>query len=171
MEYGTKIDTGCYDYMIDQNYNRYVGWQEASCSCKELFSPHTIKLISSKITELTEGVDDKNRKIVVPDQTIINVLNFYQDNYRPPTGDIYGRLNVPKKDPTDYNQDVINETIERIVSDIKVNMGMAQNNAKLTAWTTVYGEFNEHGLRAVAPLTGNIRNKKRPAPMQFNMNY
>ena len=46
MEYGTKIDTGCYDYMIDQNYNRYVGWQEASCSCKELFSPHTIKLIS-----------------------------------------------------------------------------------------------------------------------------
>ena len=65
MEYGTKIDTGCYDYMIDQNYNRYVGWQEASCSCKELFSPHTIKLISSKITELTEGVDDKNRKIII----------------------------------------------------------------------------------------------------------
>ena len=170
MEHGTILDDEeCYDYMLDQNYNRYVGWQESSCSCKELFSPETIKLISKKITELTDGVDDKNRKIVVPDQTIINVLNGYENNYRPPTGDIYGRLNVPKQDPTDYKQDIIEQTIERIVNDIKVNVGMVQNNAKLTAWTTVYGDFNEHGLRQHAPI--KIRNKKRPAPMQFNMNY
>jgi hypothetical protein len=170
MEYGTILDEeDCQSSIIDQNYNRYVGWQETNSSCKELFSADTIKLISNKITELTHGVDDKNRKIVVPNQTIIDVLNGYENNYRPQTGDIYGRLNVPKQNPTDYKQDIINQTIERIVNDIKVNVGMAQNNAKLTAWTTVYGDFNAHGLRQHAPI--KIRHKKRPAPMQFNMNY
>ena len=167
MEYGSKIGTTCYDYMIDQNYNKFSGWQEIGVSSK-FFIPENVKLISEKVSELTMGVDEKNRKIKVPNDLIINVMNSVFTAYRPPVGDINTRYNVPKNSPTDYTQDLIDQTIELIVNDIRVNLGMQQNNAKLTAWTTVYGDFNEQGLRSHPPI--KIRNRK-PASMQFNMNY
>jgi hypothetical protein len=167
MEYGSKIGTTCYDYMIDQNYNKFSGWQEIGVSSK-FFIPENVKLISEKVSELTMGVDEKNRKIKVPNDLIINVMNSVFTAYRPPVGDINTRYNVPKSSPTDYTQDLIDQTIELIVNDIRVNLGMQQNNAKLTAWTTVYGDFNEQGLRSHPPI--KIRNRK-PASMQFNMNY
>lgn len=167
MEYGSKIGTNCYDYMIDQNYNKFSGWQEIGVSSK-FFIPENVKLISEKVSELTMGVDEKNRKIKVPNDLIINVMNSVFTSYRPPVGDINTRYNVPKNSPTDYTQDLIDQTIELIVNDIRVNLGMQQNNAKLTAWTTVYGDFNEQGLRSHPPI--KIRNRK-PASMQFNMNY
>ena len=64
MEYGSKIGTTCYDYMIDQNYNKFSGWQEIGVSSK-FFIPENVKLISEKVSELTMGVDEKNRKIKV----------------------------------------------------------------------------------------------------------
>jgi hypothetical protein len=168
MEHGTQIDSECYEYMLDQNYNRYVGWDETGCHIQEFYSPETVKLISAKVTELTDGVDERNRKIVVPDQSIINVMNSIESSYRPSVGDIHTRYNVPKGAPTDYKQEMIDQTIQMIVNDIKINLGMEQNNAKLTAWTTVYGDFNEHGLRGHDII--KVRNKK-PASIQFNMNY
>jgi len=45
---------------------------------------------------------------------------------------------------------------------------MTENNKKLSIWNSVYGEFNEKGLRAHPPI--KIR-KKRPQRMMFNMNY
>jgi hypothetical protein len=63
---------------------------------------------------------------------------------------------------------MINQTINLIVNDVKNNLETEENNKKLTIWTTVYGDFNEQGLRSHPPI--KIRNKK-PASMQFNMNY
>ena len=163
MEHGNK----CFEYMIDQNYSRYMGWEEFG-GLKEYYSQETVKLISKKVSELLQGVDPRNRKIVVPDQTIINVMNGIEASYRPPTGDIYGRYNVPDSSQLDQIQDMINQTIELITSDVRNNLEMDENNSKLTAWTTVYGDFNDHGLRSHAPI--KVRNR-RPAPMQFNMNY
>ena len=45
---------------------------------------------------------------------------------------------------------------------------MEENNRKLTIWTTVYGDFNQHGLQQHSKI--KVRNK-RPNPMEFNMNY
>ena len=41
-------------------------------------------------------------------------------------------------------------------------------NEKLTIWTTLLGDFNEHGLRQYPPI--KLRNK-RPDPMLFHMRY
>jgi hypothetical protein len=166
MEHGSEIE--CFEYMIDQNYTRYVGWEEDCGSIKEYYSPYTVKLISKKVSELLQGVDPRNRKIVVPDQTIINVMNGIEYSYRPETGDIYSRYNVPKSGPIDDIQEMINQSIELIVSDVRNNLEMDQNNQKLTAWTTILGDFNEQGLRSYPPI--KIRNK-HPNHFQFNMNY
>jgi hypothetical protein len=95
-------------------------------------------------------------------------MNGIEATYRPETGDIYSRYNIPNGSPLNQLQEMIDQTIELITSDVRNNLEMDENNRKLTAWTTVYGEFNDHGLRSHAPI--KVRNK-RPAPMQFNMNY
>jgi len=166
MEYGTEID--CSEYMIDQNYNRYIGWNSEAEDCiQDFYSSDTVKLISTKVSELLRGVDPQNRKIVVPNQTIINVMDGIQTSYRPQTGDIYGRYNVPNT-PIDNIKEMIDQTIELITTDVRNNLEIDENNRKLTVWTTVLGDFNEHGLKQHPPI--KIRNK-RPTPMQFNMNY
>lgn len=165
MEYGTKIDGS----ICDENFIRYVGYTESNPCIQKLFSKATVDTISRKVTELTMGVNPQNRPIIVPDTTICNVLSQIQHAFRPPTGDIYGRYNVPSGiSATSYVQDIIDQTIEVIVSDVTNSLEMEENNRKLTAWTTVLGDFNEHQLRSHPPI--KIRNK-RPDPMMFNMNY
>lgn len=165
MEYGTEIcGASC-----DDNYIKYVGYSESNNCIKKYFDISTVRTISTKITELTLGVDPQNRPIIVPDSTICSVMNDIYSSYRPPTGDIYTRYIVPSGIGTEsYVQNMIDQVIEIIVSDIRNNIGMEENNRKLTAWTTVYGDFNEHQLRQHPPI--KVRNK-RPAPMQFHMHY
>ena len=67
-----------------------------------------------------------------------------------------------------YVQNMIDQVIEVITSDVSNNLEMEENNRKLSIWTTVYGDFNQSGLRQHAPI--KIR-KKRPQPLMFNMNY
>lgn len=166
MEYATNI-TG---NICDDNYQRFVGYTEYNNpAINKLYNPKTIKSISNKITELLMGVDPQNRKIIVPDNTICGIISQCCDSYRPPTGDIYSRYNIPTgQAPVNHVQNIINQTIQIITSEVRNNLEMEQNNQKLTAWTTVLGDFNEHKLRQHAPI--KILNK-RPNPMQFNMNY
>lgn len=176
MQYGEKItgdevDPRVYgvNSVADDNYRRFVGYTENNSCIQEYFSPQTIRLISNKISELLEGVDPEGRKIVVPDKNIASVMSNIQKNFRPPTGDIYGRYNVPNGFGSDnYVQSMIDQTIEIIVSDVRTNLEMAENNRKLTVWSTVLGDFNAQKIRAHPEI--KIR-KRRPAPMQFNMNY
>lgn len=165
MEYGTKIcGTIC-----DSNYVKYVGYEQSNTCVKKYFSKSNVNTISRKITELLQGVDPENRPIVVPDTTICSVMSDVYDSYRPPTGDIHSRYIVPSGTSSEsYVQNMIDQTIEIITSDVKNNLEMEEHNRKLTIWTTVYGDFNDHGLRQHPPI--KLRNK-RPAPMQFNMNY
>ena len=165
MEFATKI---CNEDICDSNFMRYVGWEENSC-LQEYFNQKTVDLISKKVTELTLGVDPQNRPIVVADATICSIMSSVQEAFRPPTGDIHTRYIIPSGiSPQSYVQQMINQSIQIITSDVTNNLEMAENNRKLTAWTTVYGDFNEHGLRQHAPI--KVLNK-RPDPMQFNMNY
>jgi hypothetical protein len=156
--------------ICDLNYTRYVGWQEDNECIKKFFSKKTVKIISCKVTELLMGVDEQNRKIIIPNNRICEVMSSVQAAYLPETGDIYTIYNIAKGDAYNDNnvQRMIDQTIEIIVSDVKVNLGMEQNNAKLSIWTTVLGDFNPHNLRAHSQI--KIRNK-RPNPMEFHMHY
>ena len=170
MEYVVNI---CND-ICDTKYIKHVGYSQTSCSLDcgpscihKYFSPENIRMISNKISELLMGVDEKNRKIIVPDSSICNIMSAVYDNYRPRVGDIYSRYIIPQ-DQEDTIQTMIDQVINIITTDVKVNLGMQQCNRKLSVWTTVMGDFNEHGLRQHPPI--KLR-EKRPQPMMFNMNY
>ena len=90
------------------------------------------------------------------------------ENYRPVTGDIYGKYTVDNDNRRDDYSYIVDQTISLLVRGIRNDLEMQQNNSKLTIWTTVLGDFNEHGLRQYAPI--KVRNK-RPDPMLFHMRY
>jgi hypothetical protein len=147
----------------DQNYYRYVGYGYAPNACYSLlFSKETVSFISKKITELTLGIDPKNRPIIVPDDKIIDVLNQIYFSFRPSTGDIYGRYNIPTNEDENYVKSIVDQCIEVIFSDIKNSIGMEQYNSTLSVWTTLLGDFNEHGLRSHPPLKISKNRDYRP---------
>lgn len=167
MEY--KCSTAPHKIVCDDNYNRFVGWSQFNVCINKYFSTNTVETISYKVTELLQGVDPNNRPIVVPSKTICHIMSSIYDSFRPETGDIYTRYNIPtNKGPENYVQDMIDQVIEIIVSDVRTNLGMEEYNRTLTKWTTLYGDFNKHGLRQHSMIKTR---HKRPTPMQFNMNY
>lgn len=167
MEYGEYI---CDPIVNSDLYTKHVGFQPNQNACiQRYYSNDNIKLISKKITQLLMGVHPENRPIIVPDEQIKYVMDSIYENYRPPTGDIYGRYNVPTGTTTEsYVQDMIDQVIEVIVADVRANYETIENNEKLSAWVQMYGEFNDNGLRAYPPIKTRL---KRPAPFQFFQNY
>lgn len=180
MEYAEQLDccdpshpdkqqtTNVCGELCDSNYYRHVGWRENNACIKKYFSPNTVKLISHKVTELLQGVDAKGRPIIVPNNAICNIMSSVYDNFRPKTGDIYSRYIIPTENQQSDVQNMIDQVIEIIVSQVKTEIGFQQCNAKLTAWVQVYGDFNEWGLTQTPPIY--VR-QRRPDPMLFMMNY
>lgn len=158
----------CKDILCNNDFMRYVGYTENNADIKEYFSSNTVRKISKVVTRLLQGVDPKGRPIIVPDETICNVMSEIYDSYRPQTGDIFTRYVVPNGQSEDYIQKMINQVIEIITNDVKVNLGMEEWNSKLSIWSTLYGDFNSQGLRQHPPI--KIL-RKRPKPMAFHMNY
>jgi hypothetical protein len=95
-------------------------------------------------------------------------MSAVYENFTPETGDIYSRYNIPKAQETDYIQRIIDEVINIITTDVKVNLGMEEYNKNLSIWTTVLGDFNLHNLRSHSKI--KLR-ERRPQPMAFQMNY
>ena len=164
MEYATEI---CGEVCNDQ-FIKHVGYSYNTGGLREFFAKSNIDKISHKITELLMGVLKNNRPIIVPDKTICSVMSAVYESFRPETGDIYTRYNIPKDRGQSYLQTMIDEVINIITTDVKNNLGMDEANSKLSIWTTVLGDFNEHGLRSHSKI--RLR-EKRPMPMQFHMNY
>lgn len=166
MEYAINLSGD----ITDDNYYRYVGWSESNNCIKDYFKLQTVETISKKISDLLQGVDPSGKRIVVPNSTIYSVLSQIYNSYRPPTGDIYGRYNVPTDTPENYVQDLIDQTIEVIVVDVKNNIGVDEANSKLSIWNTVYGDFNNCGLRQFPPIKIREKNTNFRGMVQF-MNY
>ena len=146
---------------------------ESRFPCNEceniLFKPETIRQISNKLTYLLRGVDPDGKKIIVTDDVIYNTLSGVFANYRPVVGDIYSRFQIMNNELERNDvQDMINQTIQIIYVYLRNEIAMEENNKKLTIWTTIYGDFNKHGLRQTPPI--KVR-RRRPDPMLFNMNY
>ena len=153
---------------VDYNFLRHAGWTEWNGCIQDYFSQGTIRTISKKVSELTKGVDPKNRTIIVPDEKIAQVMDGVYQRFRPTTGDIFSRYVVPNDQQENMVQSMIDQVIEIITDNIRGNLRIEQENAKLSAWVQVYGDFNTKGLRQHAPIK---LKEKRADRMMFNMNY
>lgn len=165
---GQNIDRQ-YDVQIDSN--QYVGWEQQvswNSFLSRLFSKQTIKTIQDKTSEYLVGVDSEGRKIIPSERIVESALYGVFENYRPVTGDIYGKYTVNNENSRDDYSYIVDQTISLLVRGIRNDLEMQQYNSKLTIWTTLLGDFNEHGLRQHAPI--KVRNK-RPDNFLFHMRY
>lgn len=185
MEHGEVIDDGYIPIDLnqvakesyirnfcDQNNMRFVGWNKnwRSTGClNELFSCETVDTISRKITELTMGIGENDRPIIVPVSSICSVMSDVYINQRPKVGDIYSRYIIPDSGPRNDVQEIIQKTIEIIYSNIKTSLGMEKCNSRLTIWDSVLGE-NRLGMNPIPHGFAKIKHKK-PMSMFFFSNY
>jgi hypothetical protein len=169
MEYAQFIDVDP-EKDINLDYTRHSGYQDSSSEFqKKYYNINTVNTISKKLTELLRGVDHLNRPIVIPNKSIVNIMDSVYQSFRPQTGDIFSRFTMPNGlNSDDYIQSLIDQTIEIIYSDVKNNMEMDQYNKKLSVWTTVLGDFNDNQLRSYPPI--KVLNK-HPQYMAFFENY
>jgi hypothetical protein len=147
------------------NYGRYVGVEQNSIY-DELYNDNIICNIQQFLAEKLRPFEKQKRKVVIDKEIIISVMQNVISSRTPDVGDIYTHYTIPNYQ--DDISDIINRTIQILYSDLKNEMEMEQNNAKLSVWSTLYGDFNKQGLRAHAPI--KIR-KNKPQSMLFNMNY
>ncbi len=157
---------------MDNGYNKYVGWESTindNRTYQFLWNPDRLRIYQQKITQLLEGTSPDGRPIVVPIETISNVLFQCFESNKPQVGDIYSRY-IQGETESHRNdvRDIVDRAINIIVNQITTEYEMITNNQKLTVWNTLYGDFNKEGLRAHPPI--KIR-KRRSERMQFNMNY
>lgn len=150
-----------------------VGWDytvEGDDKYAFVFSQANMDYLSATITDALRGVDPQGRKIIVPDDKIANVLStVYKYGTRCNVGDIYTRYNIEPIATRNDIKDINNQTINIVVSAIRDELEMTENNKKLSIWDQqLLGDFNRQGLRAHAPI--KIR-KRMPQRMMFNMNY
>ena len=162
-------------FCIDEADNgiQYVGWdytKEENEKYAFLFSQTNLDYLSSTISDALRGVDPQNRKIIIPNDKICNVLStVYKYGTRANVGDIYSRYTVGTIDTRNDIKDINNQTINIIVSAIRDEVEMTENNKKLSVWDqALLGDFNRQGIRAHGPI--KIR-KRRPQPMYFFESY
>jgi len=160
----TSCDFGNCDY----NFLRYVGWKETNPCIRYLYSPQHVQAISKKITQLTKGLDRHNRDIIVPNETICQVIDGVYSKYTPNTGDIFTRLHIVSDASDNIIQNITDQVIEIITSGLRNDYAVEKANESLSAWVQVMGDFSTHGLRAHPIIKTQ---EKRPSTMQFNMNY
>lgn len=153
---------------VTANSMRFVGWTENSPFRTKFLSPETVGMVSKRITHFLKGIDQLGRDIVVPDETILNVMDQVLLNFRPEVGDIFTRHHIINKRQFETFNNLINEVVEIIVSQIKNEEMTLKCNRQLSVWNTIYGEHNAHGLRQHAPIKIN---RKRPQSMAFFENY
>jgi hypothetical protein len=153
----------------NENYMRHVGWKETSCDfSRHLFSDDTIKCIKDRLYDKLKCIRSDGRPIIVSDRVITHVMSQIYNEYKPQLGDIYTLLTIPANDPRDDMKLIVNMVVETIFSNISTETQMEENNKRLTVWTTVLGDFNEHGLRQHAPIKVNEKNINK---VRFNMMY
>ena len=160
------------DSVADSSVYQHVGWEasvENNPAYEQMWAPERLAQIQNKISQLLQGVRTDGRPIVVPIRTIASVLSQCQQENRPAVGDIFSRYHQPNAAGTRNDpRDIVDQTIEIIVSHIRTETGITQQNQTLTIWDSVRGDANRKGLRSHPPI--KIR-KRRPTPMVFNMRY
>lgn len=143
---------------------RHSGWNDDGQynNLNVFLSDSTAAFIQSKLCSYFGG------KVIVPLDKIIHLMNGVYDGYRPSTGDIFTRYNVKSNENYNAVDELINQTLKIAYDTIRDDFDTRYQNSQLSIWTSVLGEFNEHGLRSHAP----IKLKRRRVPSTFiNMNF
>lgn len=122
-----------------------------------VLSRETMEYVSKRITENLADMGN----IVVPIENIENVMNTLYDNYR-----FYANPMSMYHVTSDEPIDLTRQTINLICRQIRDEFALRHNASKLSIWTTILGDYNEHGLRSHPTL--KIR-KRKPDTMMFNM--
>lgn len=153
---------------------KYINWDAIYAETPELrdlFSDETLTYCQQQITQKLKGVHHEGRDIIVTKRSISNLLfSVYDDkihNQRK-VGDIYSRHIQPNELHRTDLQDIVQQTINIIVNDTRIEYETIRNNQKMTVWNTMYGDFNQEGLRAHSKI--KTREKRVPS-LQFHMNY
>jgi len=113
-----------------------------------LFTKTTIDYISDQITQRLDGVHPLGKNIIVPNKTIISVLDSHYTNYKRDTDAL------------------IMMTISYLVEYIKSEYQIEEQNKSLNIWITNFPESS--GMRQHPEI--KLRNK-RPTPFQFHFTY
>jgi len=143
----------------------YTGHDQCT---EKIFSQKTINNISKKITDSLKNLIP-SKKIIVTDKVISSVLSNIEQNFKPKQmGDIHTRYIIKKDYQKCKYDDIIDQTINFIVEDVKNQFIIRINNSKLSKWNTILGNHNEKGLTSSSKIKLRI---KRPSPFQFHMNY
>ena len=144
------------------NISQHVGRNnDNSVELRSLFSTENLLRISHIITERLRDLVPEG--LIVPIDLICNVLKALYEAYRPPMGNPMTMYNVVSDDVC---LDLSNQAINLITQQVRNEMIAEQNAKKLTIWTTILGDQNEHGLRAHSSIK---LKQRRPTPMMFNM--
>lgn len=154
---------------MTEGYLKYIGWEQTFKSTKSLqmlVHPENLKRYQTRITELLRGVHPEGRPIIVPVETIEHVIFKCYESYRPQVGSIYSR-HIQMSERSDI-ENIVEDAVSRIVSQIRNEYESVRHNNSLTIWTSMYGDFNAHGLRAHPPIKVRENSNRR---MQFHMNY
>lgn len=159
--------------ICDENFMRHVGWNKDysynPCLSK-YFCQETVDKISRQVTQNLEGVGPNNRSIIVKDDVICHVMSSVYQDRRGKVGDIYTTFTIADAAPEDFVLSMVDRTIEIITNNIRVEYGMIEYNSKLTKWTTLYGDFNLHGLRSHPIIKVREKNTNHRGEVSF-MNY
>ncbi len=150
------------------DFTRYVGYTSENPLRAAVFNKPVFDLIKRKVSTLLRGVHPDGKVIAITDDVVRSRLDQVVELYTPEGGDIYTRYNFEGLAEKNYPMEVIDITVNSIVKQIKDEFETVAANNKLTIWTTLYGDFNEHGLRQYPPIKVS---KRRSDRMQFNMNY
>ena len=142
------------------NISQHVGRKENSNE-QLLFSVDNLSKLSYEITRRLRDLVPEG--LIVPIETISNVLKALYDAYRPQMGNPMTMYHVASDDVcSNLNM----QTINLITQQVRDEINAEQHAKKLTIWTTVLGDYNEHGLRAHSSIK---LKQRRPTPMLFNM--
>ena len=135
-------------YSRDINHSRRYGYQaEKTVDIDSIY----LDQISKTITKQLTGVHPEGRPIIVPDETIKNVLYDLSMYYKTP-------------------DEIIVNSIDKIVDYVSYDYAQEQRYRSLNIWdATILGNSNPNGLSAHSTLKLNDKNRDRMK--FFAMNY
>ena len=171
MEYGTVIDkkqryvnkVGC---LKNDNNNRYALYDATESKFENvLFSDKNLQYIGDKVSEKMACL---GRPVILTMKTISSAVSTVLNTYQPQLGDIFSIYQIPAENCRNDIWTINEQSIELIYKQLKTEFEIDENNKKLTVWTTILGDFNEHGLRQYSTLR---LNHKPINKLRFNMNY
>lgn len=119
-----NINRGLVDYTnIDPNkfYRYAVPVMSQSNLYKSVFAQPSVDWISDQITSRLNGVHPDNKNIIVPDNTILSVLDSYYNNGKFMDAEL-----------------IRQQTVMFIVENIKNEYLSEKLNSKLSVWNTIF---------------------------------